>query len=293
MIANKYLMSKPAIWGKLPTHADYISHGVQAGQTQAWQLWLEAHAPGYVVSRLDRERQGVQADALGYRRWSNLDVPAIKAREPNIPVAFMLPPGTLAFSAARYVVGVILPSHDAIGRSHPVIAYSLANHDWLDNYWNQLLHEAQDWQFWLGRWMAQVQESANAVPPEQEDDARRAASVPAMLFQGLDSLWQLHSPHWLNLFTNLSTRPSAQENANIMALTRQAFGFDPQEPLSQTFSPEPSEQPALHGVSHMPWADWPARILDRRRKACAFWQQDNEGRYIGAAETLSQFNRAR
>ena len=59
--------------------------------------------------------------------------------------------------------------------------------------------------------------------------------------------------------------------------------------LDQGMGPAPGNDPAagLHGVRHLPWADWPHRLQGARAES-AFWQQDAEGRFIGAANRLQK-----
>jgi type VI secretion system protein ImpM len=59
--------------------------------------------------------------------------------------------------------------------------------------------------------------------------------------------------------------------------------------LDQGWAPHPTTipPPRLHGVRHLPWADWPHRLQGARAES-AFWQQDAEGRFIGAANRLQK-----
>lgn len=59
--------------------------------------------------------------------------------------------------------------------------------------------------------------------------------------------------------------------------------------LDQWAGPPPLNDPAaqLHGVRYLPWADWPERLQGPRVES-AFWQQDAEGRFFGAANRLQK-----
>jgi hypothetical protein len=87
VLMEHHRVTPPAIWGKLPGHADFVRSGVRHGESEAWQPGLAAHAP---------------MDATG----------ATAA----LPAAFVLPPNALG---VRH-----LPWADWPGRLHAAGAES-------------------------------------------------------------------------------------------------------------------------------------------------------------------------
>jgi type VI secretion system protein ImpM len=280
MLTSSLLMSPPVVWGKLPTHGDYISHNVQANQAQQWQQWLGIHAPEYIASTVQRQTPRESDSASN---WTHLDVHHVKAVVQRLPVSFILPPGQLAFSRDGYVVGVLIASHDAIGRHHPMVIYSLASKQWLAKYWDQTSHASQDWQYWLGRWLLHVQQLAQQ---QQEPQTSSKLDVHSLLMQGVSSLWRMHEPKFLMRFTDASTNHLLPKESEL-ALERVLKAH--QLPAKLVF-PIPSH--SLKGVTHMPWIDWPERLLDKVKPAPAYWQQDSNGFYVTAAERLALFYKA-
>lgn len=115
------LISPPAIWGKLPGHADFVRSGVRHGESEGWQSWLAEHAA-----------MGVDTAVA-------------------LPTAFVLPPGSLAFARRHFVVGVVAPSKDRTGRRHPVLIYQRAHPRWVRRHFDAQANHPRDWLFWLAR----------------------------------------------------------------------------------------------------------------------------------------------
>lgn len=116
------LITQPAIWGKLPGHADFVCRGMRRGETDGWLPWLARN--GAMVRR-----------------------PAT----PPPPAAFVLPPGTLSFARRRFTLGVITPSRDSAGRDHALLVYQLAHPRWVQWHFARQAQRPRDWLFWLAR----------------------------------------------------------------------------------------------------------------------------------------------
>jgi type VI secretion system protein ImpM len=231
----------PAIWGKLPGHADFVRSGMRHGELEAWMPWLA------------QQSRDAGAD--------------VTARALAVPVAFVLPPGTLAFARRRFVLGVIAPSIDKVERHHPLLIYQQAHPLWVSRHFEAQLERPLDWQFWLARAVARhtraqgrtdiraLEATVRALWREQ----MHAAAVP---WEGSD---------------RTEEDLTGQRARRMHAL------------LDRWAGPAPANDPAaqLHGVRYLPWADWPQRLHDVRAES-AFWQQDAEGRFIGAANKLQK-----
>lgn len=95
---------EPSVWGKLPTHGDYIRHNVSHEQTEFWLQWTSDY---------------------WHRRPSS----------PNIPVAFIFPPRTTPFAGDCFVQGVIAASEDKVGRSCPLVIFQEVTHREMSRLW--------------------------------------------------------------------------------------------------------------------------------------------------------------
>jgi len=95
---------EPSVWGKWPTHGDYIRHNVSHEQAEFWLQWTADY---------------------WHRRPSS----------PNIPVAFIFPPRTTPFAGDYFVQGVIASSEDKVGRSCPLVIFQEVTHREMSRMW--------------------------------------------------------------------------------------------------------------------------------------------------------------
>lgn len=225
-------VTPPAIWGKLPDHADFVRSGMRHGELEAWASWLDGESPN------------AGADA------------SVKAVA--VPAAFVLPPGTLAFARRRFVLGVIAPSIDRVGRHHPLVVYQQAHPRWVLNHFEVQLRQPRDWQFWLARAVA------------RHTRVEGPADLAAMA-RTLKALWR-DQKHASAACDEVDATARA---CRTQGLLDQWAGAAPQDDLGEQ----------LQGVRYLPWADWPQRLSGPRVES-AFWQQDAHGRFVGAANRL-------
>ncbi|MDM0112100.1 type VI secretion system-associated protein TagF [Variovorax sp. J22R133] len=241
-IIESNLVTPPAIWGKLPAHSDFVRHGMRHGESEGWQPWL---------AQLGRAAAN---DEEG-------DSPAV------LPSAFVLPPGTLSFASKRFVVGVITPSSDGVGRRHPLLVYHLAHPRWVQRHFESHVRQPRDWLFWLARAIARHTNEVNI------------SDMPS-LRRTVNELWSLHAPAWTELWAGhkVEGRPASPPIAdNSGALVDRWAGPASAADLAGR----------LHGVRHLPWADWP-ECLHRPHRHGVFWQQDAQGRFVNAANRLQR-----
>lgn len=240
-------ITPPAIWGKLPAHADFVRSGVRHGEADGWARWLAGipvppHDPGMP---LDAHRA--------------------------VPVSFVLPPGALAFAPRRFVLGVIAPSVDRVGRRHPLLVYQLARRSWVMQHLAP--SQPRDWLFWLARAVARhAQRSAQA-------DMRS-------LHDCVQGLWQLHEEAYA---TRQPQSQNVQSEPHATPPLDAALGRDAERLLAARIASSGPEDitAGLHGVRYLPWSDWPQRLW-AVPSAGAFWQQDERGGYLNAASRLQQ-----
>lgn len=296
-LTRRWVASSVSIWGKVPTHADYVKHAVYSQEAVQWQQWLAQHAPFLLQSPEAGERAG--APRSGARRgsraepgWIQLDAPA-KVELGLIPVAFILPPGTLAFSGQRHVTGILLPSHDKAGRAHPLVIYQTVHRAWLASCMGM-----PELQWWLA--LAQLLERWYWLQ-EVEDDAVADAAVLVRsnwlsLCQQVEDLASRLRPTWGHLWSRkqASTKPfpalfpalvpgrSSQQSLSDWLALGLPFAADAGADLADWALSSHRAQ----GVRHMPWTDWPERVW-RHGPSAAFWQQDSGGGILRAANKLA------
>ena len=246
LIASR-LITPPAIWGKLPGHADFVRSAMRHGESEGWQPWLAQQG------QLDGVGTGVGTDI-------GTDIGTGAA----LPTAFVLPPGTLSFARRRFVIGVITPSTDKVGRQHPLLVYHLAHPGWIKAHFSKQALLSHDWLFWLARAVA------------RHTGTQGSSDVHA-LERTVQRLWRLHAPDIRQLWgPEVTPIESAETRRHLVQ------GF-----LDQLTGPAPVDDPAaqLCGVRFFPWADWPQRLY-RARGTGAFWQQDAAGGYVNVAARL-------
>lgn len=248
------LASQPSIWGKLPGYGDYVRHHVSVEQAQVWQrwtsdVWLNRPAVRHIVPR--PKSRGSECG------WTHLKQPKATPDLTRVAIAFVMPPGRLLFAPKHYVQGVMIDSHDRVGRACPLIIYQCitperAQRAWCPDGQSDRIHVL----FWLARLAAQVHD-------ERLDIAKLSSSV--------DEVCRLHEPGWSH---HLGADQVTMKNADLRRLVNQ-FG-----------NPSNDQATGLKGVRHLPWADWPQRLFRNQHQQSAFWVQDSEGCYVTASDDL-------
>lgn len=257
-------ISSPAIWGKLPTHADFIQIQVKGEQAQQWQNWLALQ--WQAGSRLPKRRR------MSRELWLNLSAQASTEEASNaLPVAFVLAPGQLEFSGQQYVIGVMVPSCDQIGRSHPLMVYQLAQRRWLEQQWLIEQRAIRDWQFWLARLLSTVVQHAWDVGAAARSDLRGRIEA------SVEQLWQVFHPargiRWRGAHGN-----SAEAIDQLCEPILSQWQTD-QEAKADVAA-------LLSGVPLFPRSDWPA-VLAHPGFQSMFWQQTEQGEYVMAETSLA------
>ncbi len=235
------LITPPAVWGKLAGHADFVRSGMRHGESDGWRPWL----------------------------IKNGGLPVTGSTE-MLPTAFVLSPGSLDFAPRRFVVGVVAPSVDKVGRRHALLVYQVAHPRWAARYLETQSTHPQDWLFWLARAVA------------RHVDPQGVAEVQA-LGRTVDALWRLHAPGVRDLFTGRRENAGAADRCRVEsgAVLDRFAGCAVRDDVAER----------LLGVRHFPWADWPRALLASRGES-AFWQQDATGGFVNAAAQLPKLWRA-
>lgn len=263
---TRSLVSPPAVWGKLPSHADYVRHRVGFQEDALWQDWLLRE----VGERAFLARSGPQRPARTRAPWVRLDLPAPQPGPGEVPIAFVLPARALNHRIDAHVIGALARSEDSRGRVHPLIVYQFCSARWLRQCFTPVGQEATaappGWLYWLSLLLVRY------IHPHGQ------AAMPVQ--QAIDELWAAFAPGWLHGLG----MPRALPDATRL-----------QQWLQTARLPGPPEQDAmqmLHGVRHLPWLDWPQRAWQGapspREPLASYWQHDAIGGYVGASGRLPE-----
>ena len=268
-IFSKNKIAPPSIWGKHRSHADYVSHHVSSGQSEDWQRWLQVnlYAKMHVnVSSVKVLHSIDEWQKEAKQRESHTEIVR------QLPATFILPPGSLFFSLKDYVIGAISQSADKVRRTHPLIIYQTVSEEWLTSYFEQSKKsDFQDWLFWMTRILAIYQLNEN-----------RYQSFENMRLT-IDKMWSKFQPKFLFLKTQF-VMPVDSE---CQAVLKQSLG---EKNYMASIRAHNALYSRMHGVKYLPWADWPKRVLEGDKKnnlVESFWQQDTQGRYISADDSLA------
>lgn len=266
---RSWLVQPPAVWGKLPSHADYVHYRATAQQAHDWQKWV---TEVWLRRPLQaRESDFTRASRRGRSNWLQLEV-GVRTDLATVPVAFILQPGSLDFAPQHFIQGVMVVSQDAVGRECPLIIYQIATLPWMSQIWceqevqNQpsltdVRESSNDHSRHLLYWLARVAACVHANE-----------MTPETLCGAVDTVWQEFEPSWAQLMKK--DRRRANTVALRARLSRLGIG------ASQDAAK------GLKGVQQLPWANWPERILRPQRPMPVFWQQDVNGGYVSASDNF-------
>lgn len=221
-------LAPPAIWGRLPTHADFVRSGMLHGESEGWSSWIaqqgHGEAAGLEFARSDRADAGADTDVV-----ERID-----------PICFILPPGTLAFAPRQFVIGAMVPSGDRAGRRHPLLVYQRTSRRWLSAHLVSTDSPVMRWLMWLSR----------AIAGHVAADDQRGLGLPALI-QAVQALWMLHAPH---MRSGLDRR-TVPEGAPIAPSCVPALHDWPQRLFRSDAKPIFWQQPVDGSVLH--WAAHP------------------------------------
>jgi type VI secretion system protein ImpM len=254
-VRRRWLAAPLAIWGKLPSHGDFLRHRCSAAQANDWQNWVGSvwnQSP--LAAPPARSRRPVRAGP----GWLTLEPRKAAPDLGAVPVAFVMQPGALPFAPDHCVQGVLLASVDQIGRPCPLIIFQQIAPGWLRRSW---AGKASAHQTNMLYWLARIAARTHAAHKDWE-----------ALTTAVDGMWQAHAPGWRQLL-----------GAHLPAPSRLQL-----ETLLHSYCEHESADAAcgLQGVHRMPWAQWPTHILRTHQPMHAFWQQDIRGGYVNAGESL-------
>jgi type VI secretion system protein ImpM len=251
MVSSK-LVSAPSLWGKLPSHSDYIHHNAHPVERQALHQWIQDQW---------RQRPDAPSCELPEEGWHVVERTQRFAWS-EVPVIFVIPSVLVPFATPCHVQGVIMASRDKSGRAYPIVLYQKVTASWIERSNQQDLQQlptlqgTRNWLFWAARLMLQ------AVAQQQSID---------VLQSKVQSLWQHYTPSWRQCLGHPLHPPREMDVRDIVS-------YNLQNDATQN----------LNGVTHLPWSDWPKRVTQKTKPQGAFWTQDSQGRYLQAAASLLQ-----
>lgn len=253
-ISRRWLATPLAIWGKLPSHGDFLRHRTGSAQAQDWQDWVSrvwSQRPAPAPMRPRNSRRGEPG-------WVALEPRQSLTALTDVPVAFVMPPGSLPGAPRHCVQGVLLASEDQVGRPCPLVIYQLVSPGWLRRSWTAKASQGENNMLY---WLARIAARTHGAERSWED-----------LTHAVDSVWALHRPGWTHWLGAGAPVPSRQQLGSVLRQYCEDEGADVAR--------------GLRGVQHMPWAHWPAQILRADAPVQAFWQQDLSGGYVNASDNL-------
>ena len=263
----RWLVSPPAVWGKLPSHADYVRHRVGFQEDALWQDWLLRE----VGERAFVAQESARRPPKAHDPWVRLDATAPKPGPGQVPISFALPSKALHHRIDAQVIGVLARSEDSRGRVHPLIVYQFCSVRWLRQCFAQSTPPEDQatppgWLYWLSRLMVRY------IHPH--------AQTAMPVHQAVDELWSAFAPGWLH---GLGVQRRSPDAARLHQWLQTARLPGP---------PEHDAMQMLHGVRHLPWLDWPQRIWqgapEPREPLKSYWQHDAVGGYVGASAKLPE-----
>ena len=299
------LVSAPLVWGKLPSRGDYIRHNLKHDQTECLQDWIRAQLRVAKMMDIKETQQDLLQSVMtvpdkrksrkrdaqsGF--WHSLTPSSLISAQTTsespqvlpvsatvitmtttgqsaLPWCFVLPPNTLQFAQSQYVIGVWMDSSDKVGRRYPLVMIQTASARWIKQYFSNHIAQPREWLHFAARCMAQAvyaEESAQDRPQQSTSDHA------ATLVSQLTRLWNLYQPGWRETLGRGSPSVDSQLAQSIVC----------------TAQPEDVVR-TLDGVRYLPWADWPQRLTGNMSTTSpqpAFWQQDLQGRFVAAGQSL-------
>lgn len=241
-ILPRLMASAPAIWGKLPSHGDFVRYNVQFQCDAPLKNWIQQE-----FIPLAQKHQPSTPSAMAHA---------------GMPWCFILPPGYLSFAPDDYVMGVWIASSDKLGRQYPLVMMQTASRHWIKQHFSTHINEPKNWLFLAARILAK------AVYIDKKAPAISAQDQLTELTHKIDYVWNMFKPSWKSIGKRHHQRMSYAEFDHAIG------------------TPHPDDfAHQLEGVQHLPWSDWPARLLGDIPQP-VFWQQDLSGRFVSASSNM-------
>lgn len=174
--------SPPALWGKLPSHGDFVRYNLRFHWDEAIKEWIR-----HTFTPLAHHHH-TQPSLMGHA---------------GMPWCFILPPGHLKCEQEEYIIGVWIASSDKLGRQYPFIMMQTVSASWIQSY---IAHHELMPRDWLFRASRSIARAVYMLPHQPESDPIHA------LIQELENTWQYYQPRWTQLMQR-SAAPSAQADA--------------------------------------------------------------------------------
>jgi type VI secretion system protein ImpM len=167
---TKATVSAPALWGKIPSHGDFVRHQLPYQWDDALKAWIEK-----TFQPLPQ----------------HLPMQPAKMSYSGMPWCFVLPPGNFSFALSDYVIGVWMSASDKLGRQYPLVMLQTANTAWVRQYFMQHAQQPCDWLFSAARLLAHaVYTSPHSSPTD----------AIITLTRQLDAMWKTIQPQWSTRF---------------------------------------------------------------------------------------------
>lgn len=169
IIFKRIAISSPALWGKLPSHGDFVRYNIPYNCDAEVKEWI-------------------QQEFTPIKEAHNPQNPAAMGHH-GMPWCFVLPPGHFSFAQEDYVIGVWLNSSDKLGRQYPLVMIQTASPQWVKLYFTGHMQIPCNWLFMAARIMAK------AVYIDQPNNMVSAQDTLLALTKKMDTVWDLVKMH--------------------------------------------------------------------------------------------------
>lgn len=184
--------TSPAIWGKLPSHGDYVRYNVRYQCDAELKRWIQQE-----FIPLDNQHRPAVPSSMAHA---------------GLPWCFILPPGYLSFAPKDYVMGVWITSSDKLGRQYPLVMMQTASRQWIKQHFAPHIHEPNNWLFLAARILAK------AVYIDKNKPAVSAQDQLIDLTHKIDFVWNLCKPSWRSFGKRHYQRMSFTEINDMIGL---------------------------------------------------------------------------
>ncbi|MQR02092.1 TagF domain-containing protein [Glaciimonas soli] len=307
------VVSSPALWGKLPSRADFIQHQLKSYQGEALQAWIatqlrpliekQSAAMNTIVATTPAARKASSPPSVSKRRradaslWHDLSPPVSNPApmfdEPEHVSGIAPAPELTTVAPKQPVMGhaglpwcfVLPPGSLPFAAKDYVIGVWMPSSDKVGRHYPLVMIQTASL-----CWIKQHFSTHTQQPCEWLFTVARAMAKTVYADET-----QVDRPigdgkpkdHLQTLTTQLdqlwhTMRPGWRE-----LVGRASPLFDATQAQDIIGAPHPADPaPYLDGVRYLPWANWPKKLTEPLPQP-AFWQQDLQGRFVAAAVSLN------
>jgi type VI secretion system protein ImpM len=245
-------VSAPALWGKLPSSAEFLHHALPADQKQQWLSWFQQQT---LIAPTLINKESLSGE---------------QAFNKYLPVSFYFPMRTLHAEQKAPITGVIAWSHDKVGREHPIIMSQSLTMAWLQKH--NLLESRKNWLFWYSRVLLHFLSLPQRLAPNTLDVNTPINLHWPDLVSATQDLWSLFSGNAGG--THTSNEASNRLELDCLKIIMRLSSDRGLSACNQL----------QNGVAVFPLAK--LQRIDASVQDPVFWRQDASGNYTAASRNI-------